>query len=136
LISLQVVTDFLKPLNHQTSKELLGQSKDHFIADMIHQIARRANLHDNRHEILDKLHVHLFERHLEDLVNKVNEGADEFIGSFLHDRNGLLIEVADNLIDGDKRVHLFGDVSILHQVEMISQVIQQPLLLGIEEAHI
>jgi hypothetical protein len=66
----------------------------------------------------------------------VNEGTDEFIGSFLHDRNCLLIEVADNLIDGDKRVYLFGDVSILHQVEMTSKVIEQSLLLGIEEAHI
>jgi len=68
---------------------------------MIHYIARRANFHDNSHEILHKFDVHFFERHLEDLVNKVNEGTYEFIGNFLHDRNGLFIEVADNLIDGD-----------------------------------
>jgi hypothetical protein len=79
----------------------LGKSEDHFIADMIHQIARRANFHDNSHEILDKFDVHFFERDFEDLINKVNEGTDEFIRNFLHDSYGLLIEVADNLIDCD-----------------------------------
>ena len=99
LFSLLVVTNFLKSFNYHTSEELLGKCKNHFIADMIHQIARRANFQDNSHEILDKFDVHFFERHLEHLVNKVYEGTDEFIGSFLHNRNGLFIEVSYNLID-------------------------------------